>query len=391
MPPRSRRLARRTAWWALLADLIPLYAVYALLFAENGLSDAQISALFAIWCVVGIVAEIPTGAVADRYSRRLSIAVASLLQAAGYACWLAFPTFAGFAAGFILWGTGGTFVSGAFEALLYDGLAADGVAHHYATVYGRLTAIGLVGQVAAAGAASVLFARGGYLLVGQASIAVCLAAAYAGWRLPEPSRYPGPHPAGIDDDLPAEPAKYLSLLRTGVTDAARSRAVRTAIVAVALLTSLDGFEEYVPLLAHDWGLRTAAIPLATVGIPLVAAIGAAYGGAADRLRPAALGFLLGAGGAALAAAAIFAGLAGLVAVTAYYAAYRIVLVVAGARLQHRIESSARATVTSVAGVGTDLAGVLLYGAWALGQLPFFAGLVVTLAVVLPRWLRDTAN
>jgi hypothetical protein len=38
--------------WAMLADSVPLYPLYALLFADSGLSGAQISALFAIWSAV---------------------------------------------------------------------------------------------------------------------------------------------------------------------------------------------------------------------------------------------------------------------------------------------------------------------------------------------------
>ena len=45
--------------------------------------------------------------------------------------------------------------------------------------------------------------------------------------------------------------------------------------------------------------------------------------------------------------------AGMVGVAVFYGAYRCVLVVVDARLQERIESRSRATVTSVAGVGTE--------------------------------------
>jgi hypothetical protein len=167
--------------------------------------------------------------------------------------------------------------------------------------------------------------------------------------------------------------------------------MRTAIVAVGLLSGVDAFEEYVPLLARDWGVPTAAVPLATLGIPIAAALGAAYAGRAARLRAAALGAMLGVGGVALVAAAVAARPAGLVAVTAFYGLYRVVWVVAGARLQHRIDSAARATVTSVAGLGTELAALLLFAAWAIGGLPLTAAGVLLLAAALPRWLQSTTG
>src|SRR5687767_13885127 len=114
--------------WGLLADVVPIYPLYALLSADTGLSDGEISGLFLIWSAVGITAEVPLGALADRCSRRSSMVAGALFQGLGYVLWASLPGFAGFAAGFVLWGVGGALVSGAQEALLYDGLVAAGAA-----------------------------------------------------------------------------------------------------------------------------------------------------------------------------------------------------------------------------------------------------------------------
>ena len=97
---------------------MPIYPLYALLFADTGLSDAQISVLFAVWSVVGIVAEVPSGALADHVGHRTALVAGAVVQAVGYACWVVFPGFAGFAAGFVLWGLGGALASGAQELSL---------------------------------------------------------------------------------------------------------------------------------------------------------------------------------------------------------------------------------------------------------------------------------
>jgi MFS family permease len=62
-----------------------------LLFSDTGLSGADICALFAIWSTVGILAEVPSGAIADRLSRRGALMAASVLQAAGYVLWIVLP------------------------------------------------------------------------------------------------------------------------------------------------------------------------------------------------------------------------------------------------------------------------------------------------------------
>ena len=171
-----------------LADTVPLYPLYALLFDDVGLSGAQISALFAVWSAVAVLAEVPSGALADRFGRRTALVAAGLVQAAGYVLWLHWPTFAGFAAGFAVWALGGALVSGAFEALLYDGLAEVGATAQYARLLGWAHAGELLAGVPAAVAATALYAAGGFALVGWASVGICLAAALLATRLPEPAR-----------------------------------------------------------------------------------------------------------------------------------------------------------------------------------------------------------
>src|ERR687884_107781 len=107
----ARALTRLAVAWSVADSLVPLYPLYALLFAASGLSEGQISALFVLWSVTGLVAEVPTGAVADRWSRRGALVLASLLEAAGFVLWTAVPSTASFAAGFVLWGIGGALAS----------------------------------------------------------------------------------------------------------------------------------------------------------------------------------------------------------------------------------------------------------------------------------------
>src|SRR3954447_17917777 len=89
LPPAARPLARLAVGWAALSELVPYYPLYALLFLDTGLSQAQILLLFALWSVTAFVAEVPTGALADHWSRRGSLLLAGCLQAAAFALWTA--------------------------------------------------------------------------------------------------------------------------------------------------------------------------------------------------------------------------------------------------------------------------------------------------------------
>lgn len=369
----------------MLADAVPLYPLYALLFAANGLDEAQISALLLIWGAVGIVAEVPSGAVADRFSRRGCLVVAGVLQAAAFGVWVAFPGFAGYAAGFVVWGLGGALQSGAQEALLHDGLAALDAAGHYARVQGWVTAAGLAAQVPAAVAATALYAAGGFGLVGAVSVGVALGTALLAVRLPDP-RPLGPDEVPTNEEDDAEPG-YLETLRQGVREAAAVPAVRAAVVAVAVVGGFDAIEEYFPLLAAGWTVPVDLVPPAMLGVSLAGALGAAAAGAAARLPALVHAALFAAVLLLLGAAAALAQPPGLVLVTVAYGLYRVVLVVVDARLQEAITGPARATVTSVAGFAVEVGGLALFGVWALGGLPAVVLVWLPAAVGLRWWLR----
>jgi hypothetical protein len=156
-----RRLTRTLYGYAFLEDFVLLYPVYALLFRDTGLSVWQISSLFALWSITGVLLEVPSGAWADAVSRRLLLWLGPLLTATGFALWTLLPSYGAFALGFVLWGAGGALASGAREALVYDELERLGAADRYAHVMGRARAAGLVAVMAATGLAGPVFAWGG--------------------------------------------------------------------------------------------------------------------------------------------------------------------------------------------------------------------------------------
>jgi MFS family permease len=330
---------------------------------------------------------VPSGALADRIGRRTALVHGALLQAVGYACWTVLPGLPGFAAGFVLWGLGGALGSEAQEALLHDGLAAVDAQEHYARVQGWVGAAGLVAQVPAAVAATALFAAGGYVLVGWVSVAACLATALLALRLPDaPPAVADPSdvdPSDIDPSDTKAETSYLTTLRIGVAEAAGRPAVRGAVVAFGLLYGLDAFEEYFALVARDLGVATVLVPSALLVIPLVGAVGAALGGPANRLRAGGLAAVLLAAAGVLAATTVLRVPPALAGVALFYGLYRLVLVVADARLQQRIAGPARATVTSVANVVAELPAFAVYAAYAVGGVPAVTVLVAAVALALP--------
>jgi MFS family permease len=381
-----RRLVGALYAYAFLDEFVLLYPLYALLFTDAGLTAAQVSALFVLWSATGIVLEVPSGALADAVSRRLLLVVAPLIGAAGYALWVAVPSFWAFAAGFVLWGVRGALVSGSLEALVYEELDARGAAGDYARVLGRSHTAGVLAVVLATALAAPAFGAGGYRLLGGASVAAGLLASVAALVLPEQRRKRQPewgspadgsvdvHDGGGDDGEPG----YVATLREGLREARHAPTVRRAVLLVPAVVALWGsLEEYTSLLVRGTGVPTGQVPWWELVLWGGAGLGGLLAGRAAGLSSRALGGVVAVGGLLLAGGAAGGVTAGIVAVAAGFGALQLAGVVVGAWLQDAVTGPARATVTSVASLAAELVAVavyLVYGALAgpLGHARTFA-------------------
>ncbi|TDC29559.1 MFS transporter [Micromonospora sp. KC213] len=358
---RVRRMAGTLYAYAFFSDFILLYPLYALLFSDTGLSVGQISSLFVIWSVTGILLEVPSGALADAVSRRLLVVLAPLFAGAGFALWLLAPSYPAFALGFVCWGVGGALGSGALEALVFTELDHLGAAGRYARTMGRAKTAGVLGVLASIVLAGPVLAAGGYPAVGAASVLATVLAAAVAATLPE-HRRAGPATAGeADADL-----GWLGSLRAGLAEARADRRVRAALLLVPAVTAVWGaLEEYTPLLARDTGVAEPTVPL----LLLIGWAGVTLGGLlaapAERLSTRGYAGLLAFAAAALAAGAGLRHPAGFALLGVAFCAFQVATVLADARLQARIAGPSRATVTSVAGMATDLTVIAVYGGYAL--------------------------
>ncbi len=89
------------------------------------------------------VFEIPTGIVADVYSRRLSVIIGTFIMATAFLSMALIPTFAAALVTQFLWGFGYTFTSGAYDAWIVDELGVERTAEAFlrADQIGRVTSL----------------------------------------------------------------------------------------------------------------------------------------------------------------------------------------------------------------------------------------------------------
>lgn len=354
--------------WTLLAETVPLYPLYALLFAEHGMSAVQISVLFAVWSVTGLLTEVPAGAVSDRFSRRRVLAVGGVLQAAAYTVWLLAPGFTGFAVGFVVWGLGTSLFSGTVEALLYEGLATDGRSADFGREFGLVTAADHVAQLPSAGIATACLFLGGIELAGWASVVTCLLAVGLTWTFPDPPR--------TSDEEDEKDDDYADTLREGLREAVGSRVVRSVLLAAALAGGIDALEEYFPLIVGQ-GEDLTLVPTLLLVVAAAGGLGAVLGG---RLRMP-VGLLVLLCGLALYLTPVL----GLGALAVHYGLQQAARVSTEARVQERLSGRARATTTSVAALGTEVVALGVFAAWGLGGTAAVA-LGILAAAPLVFWL-----
>jgi DHA3 family tetracycline resistance protein-like MFS transporter len=108
-------------------------AFFSMMFVTMSLYEATVAGLTPVQLVLvgttleisAFVFEIPTGIVADVYSRRLSIIVGYLLMGLGFLVEGLLPAFLPILLAQVLWGLGYTFTSGATQAWLTDEIGEE--------------------------------------------------------------------------------------------------------------------------------------------------------------------------------------------------------------------------------------------------------------------------
>ncbi|MBZ0300719.1 MAG: MFS transporter [Anaerolineae bacterium] len=100
--------------------------------------------------------EVPTGVVADVYSRRLSIIIGMLLMGAAFILQGAVPTYAAVLLAQVGWGIGYTFTSGATEAWIVDEIGEERAGQAFMRASQANYVGGILGTIASVGLAALL-------------------------------------------------------------------------------------------------------------------------------------------------------------------------------------------------------------------------------------------
>lgn len=376
----------------LFAMIFTITAVYRIEAA--GLNPLQLVLVGTALELAAFLFEIPTGIVADRFSRRLSIVIGYVLIGGGFLLEGALPVFATILMAQVLWGIGWTFTSGAREAWLADEVGEARAAPVYlraeqAALVGGLVGALLGGALATLGLNVPIVLGGGLFLLVAAALALLM-----------PERGFRPTPAGERGSWHAMGATF----QAGVAQV-RGRPLLLTLLGVAIFwgMSSEGFDR---LWAAHLLVTTTLPPLGPLAP--VAWFGVISAGSQllslgaleivrrrlDPTRQQAVAWtLVAVTGALIGAVLLFAVAGGFgLALTAYWLVSvlrRIHDPITTAWLNQHIDSSSRATVLSMRGQADafgQVAGGPLLGAigaaWGVRAAITAAAVALTPALLL---------
>jgi MFS family permease len=176
-------------------------------FNSNGLNQAKIQVLQTIFSLAAVVFEVPTGYIADRYSRAACVRLGSLVLGAGFLSYAFARTFTAFVVLEVALALGIALGSGADQALVFDGLLADGAGDRIRKFNANRQSVMFGSMVLFAPLGSLLAAHVGIRPIIALDGSLALVACACGFLLKEPPRL-----SGEEDPIhhPVESAKVVA-------------------------------------------------------------------------------------------------------------------------------------------------------------------------------------
>ena len=232
---------------------LPIWFLF--LQSQHGLSYVQIGGMEVLFGVATILAEVPTGAIADRFGRRVALGIGAL-GFAGATVLFAILNFPSLIVGHLFMAITRTLMSGSDDALLFDSLRQLNRSEEYERHAGRASAVATASLLAATILAGPLVSVLDFRAVIIISAAGMGLAGLIALALREPSRRESDFEGG-GNEPPATPSgtAVIDEIRAGVRIALRTRPVLWAILfGGVLLATLDLPEFFIQPFVRSHGV-----------------------------------------------------------------------------------------------------------------------------------------
>jgi len=171
-------------------------AFFSMMFVVTSLYEATVAGLTPVQLILvgttleisAFLFEVPTGIVADVYSRRLSIIIGYVLMGMGFLVEGFFPSFLPILLAQVIWGLGYTFTSGATQAWISDEIGEEGANK----LFLRATQVGLFASLLGMGSAMLIGVNNVALPLQVGGVGVILIGIALMFIMPETGFHPIP-------------------------------------------------------------------------------------------------------------------------------------------------------------------------------------------------------
>ncbi len=364
--------------FSLFEGFVPIYPVYLILFTERGFSLMDVSLLMMFWALPVVILELPTGFLADFWSKKKMMVIGMILKALGFLLWLVNGSFLFAVLGFFCWAVQESFCSGSRQALLYEAVTHENVHISYEKAAGICGMIEMAGIALAMISGSILYAYSPSLTL-LASSGAALISALIGLSLKEykneEKRTEGMKNffKSIFNLVKSKPALIMILAASGLAGG-----------AYGLVDEYDGL----------WALDNYGVPLVFIGVWSAVRFGVQGLGSffaehfsfdsADNAKKKKTVVLLVLAGVVFASTVFLPSVIGIPLYFLWYGLMALFSVVLEAELQRLVTSDVRSTMLSLSSFIVTLSAFVLAPLFGLASDRFGLGgiIVVTGAVSL---------
>ncbi|HLB24440.1 MAG TPA: MFS transporter [Dehalococcoidia bacterium] len=228
---------------------LPIWVIY--LRDQRGFSLTQINLLDTPFFLLIVLAEVPTGAVADRFGRKTSLMLGSGFFAIAVFVFGIADNYAIILVSYVAWGLALTFQSGADSALLFDSLKQAGREDDFQRVTSRLWALRSVAALVAILIGAPIAEATSFTFVISLSAVIALCALPVAFFMHEPRH-----------TLEAQPEAYFQTLFTGMRDAWKTPTLRYII----LFSGIVSMGAFAPMVFEQPFLDEHGISVGNLGL-----------------------------------------------------------------------------------------------------------------------------
>ncbi len=330
-------------------DFIFIYAVDKLFLIFRGIELYQIAILIAFWSLLTILLEVPTGALADRWSRKNMLVLSALFTSLCYVTWFFGSNFWLFLLGYTFRTISGTFESGTIEAYVFDFLKQKQKEEEFEKIWGRGQAFLTIGI-------TIALSSGGFLSTYSYELVVALSALSPLFTMATSLLFPQVYPVTMIGEK-----SYLSILKDGIKQASSNTVlIKIFLYSAIVYAALGMLDEYDQVLLSSW----FNMPKTFIGIWLAIGVGVSSISAFFAYKFTHTGWKVLYTTAIITSVlliimAFFKSLFLLGILILLYAFSALMSVLIQGMIQREINSDERATITSICSLVTEAGSIIL--------------------------------